>query len=322
MRYVSLNKTFNLSHSIMIGIITLILGIFLITAVGYVVDRHYIATLEDTYFVARLITLIVVCGALWTAIIGLQTLTKSRPQLIWRSNLNMIYIPAVFTGLAIIIALYNADTTSTNTLAQLPIEDANKVIETIIPLALGIHAAMIFSPPDEPAIEIQLAAQRPIGWILAERYALILATQCLIGICAVGLQRMLFVDVDNGLILFARWLPPAIFLSGIGMFFTIKSRNLTFGVLMTAVLWFITVFFTDFFLPGVMLSYPLNYVHPYLWITHPYLQPEHLPVMDYWLNRSCVIAIGVMFISLTIHSLRDSEAVLLGISAKNTREKE
>src|SRR5690606_22066350 len=40
------------------------------------------------------------------------------------------------------------------------------IVQNIIPLLMAIHTATIFAPDDEPALEIQLVAPRPMSWLI------------------------------------------------------------------------------------------------------------------------------------------------------------
>jgi hypothetical protein len=287
-----------------------------------ILDRNYVATLEDTYTVTRIIAALTTLGATWAIINSIRTMQAGVPILRWRISPTLVGMPAGLAFFAVLLAALNATSEYTDSLSQLPMQSAARVVESIIPLAIGVLAAMIFSPPDEPGIEIQLAAPRPIGWIMIERLLPVIAALSLVGCVGVGMQIALFDTLDAPYVLFARWIAPSIFAAGLGMYVTIRSRNLAFGVTMSAMMWFMTSFFTNLLLPGAIMPFPLNYIQPYVWVINPYLQPEQLPIADFWLNRLCVTSIGMALLTLTLYSLRDSEFVLLGIQNKHSTAKE
>ena len=49
--------------------------------------------------------------------------------------------------------------------------------EVVIPLIVGLHAALLFAPDDEPALELLLAAPRPPVYLIYERLAALIGLQ-------------------------------------------------------------------------------------------------------------------------------------------------
>ena len=49
--------------------------------------------------------------------------------------------------------------------------------EVVIPLIAGLHAALLFAPDDEPALELLLAAPRPPVYLIYERLAALIGLQ-------------------------------------------------------------------------------------------------------------------------------------------------
>ncbi len=188
--------------------------------------------------------------------------------------------------------------------------DAQRVIGLAIPLAIGLQAALLFSPSDEPALEVLAACPRGLGWLVAERWIGILFTQGLVAGCLMLISGLIVPGQDFA-IMVARWLPPSILFSGLAFFITLRSRVAAFGLVMTGVLWFIFVGFGDLFLPGALtLFFPLNYIQPFLWGIHPYLQPEDLSPASYWLNRICITVVGLGLMAIAVYGLRNEEQVL------------
>ncbi|MEO8608408.1 MAG: alpha/beta fold hydrolase [Chloroflexota bacterium] len=196
--------------------------------------------------------------------------------------------------------------------------DRMLIIQTLIPLIAGVQAAMIFAPDDEPALEIQLAAPRSILWLFGERLAVVLLVQGSIALVAT-LLNMNFMPEPNLLIAVIRWAAPMIFLSGIGLYVTIRTRVPLFGMLIVALLWFGFSMFGDFFIPGKAFGAPLNIIQPFLWTMHAYLEPADLGLSYYWLNRFSVITAGFALLTLAGKMLNNPEPILMGRQQRSRR---
>ena len=156
-----------------------------------------------------------------------------------------------------------------------------------------------------------LALPRPPVWVVLERLALVLVCQLVLGTVGAVIAALLLPDADLAVTLL-RWLPPALLLGGAGLYATVRARVVVFGVMLVVLLWGVTMLCVDLLVPGQPVFYPLNLIQPFLWPVVPYLQPETLPMGDYWLNRLCVGAAGLVLMLLALWSLRDEERVLLG----------
>ncbi len=255
-----------------------------------------------------LIALILIGGvALWIIGTGAAAIRRQPGQIAWRAaRRSMGWIPVIVTGLAVVAFLLPEQTPG-----AMPWSERVRVIETLIPLAIGIQAALLFSPDDEPALEVLLACPRKISWVLLERLAVVLIAQTGIALVGIALTLALVNDADVSLTL-VRWIPPALFLSGVAVYATLKSRVMAFGMVIAGLTWFAFSIFGEALLPGQPTLWPLNYVLPFLWPIHPYLQPDSLTIGDYWLNRAFVTVVGIGLLILGIYQLRDEEYVLLG----------
>lgn len=194
-------------------------------------------------------------------------------------------------------------------------QDKGRIVEIVIPLLMGIQAAVLFSPADENALEILLTYPRPIVWVLAERLGLAFAFQVAAAFIGISISSLFFDDQMLGLALI-RWIPPTLLLMGVGAYTTLKSRVLAFGVAIAALVWFVGLFFAPLLLPGMPVISPLDTIQPYLWSINPYLLPQDLGWEDYWVNRALVSLIGCFLICRAGAYLRDEEAVLLGATSK------
>jgi hypothetical protein len=169
----------------------------------------------------------------------------------------------------------------------------------------------LLSPDDEPGIEVLLACPRRISWVLLERLAFVLGSQTLIALVGVVVSMSMTGERDI-LVEIARWLPPALFFSGVAVYTTLTSRQPAFSVAITGILWFVFSFVGGVLLPGTPTFWPLNLIQPFIWPVHVYLQPQDLSVSDWWLNRAVVAVVGIGLIVLAVRQLRDEERVLLG----------
>jgi len=194
--------------------------------------------------------------------------------------------------------------------------DKTRIIEIFIPLAMGIQAALMFSPEDEATLEVTLSYPRPAYWLIMERLAIGLCLQSAVAMIGLALT---FASVDDiaPLTELLRWLPPLVFFAGVGLYATLRSRVAVFGVVVTILLWGAFLVFGKQFLPGAGGISILRYVQPFFWAVHPYLEPGDLGQGDYWLNRVLVFLIGFHLIRLAILQLRSEELILLGTERKS-----
>ncbi|MEQ8674277.1 MAG: hypothetical protein RLP44_11080 [Aggregatilineales bacterium] len=309
-------KVLAMSPTLKSGLILIatVIGIGVLVSLIDPPQTHFVATLEQTYGMTRLITLMFISIALWEIVYLLRTASKDRFSLAWRVPLRSLWLPTLLMAGAVIFLTYLSDNTSGDSLYQLPWEHTSRIVETIVPLAVGSLSALMFSPTDEPAIEVQLACPRPIAWVLIERLMLVILAGTMVALMGIVFAGLRFGELDTGIALI-RWIPPSLFLSSVGVFTTIKSHQIMLGVAIVGAVWFGTVIFQIFFLPGLVIFYPLNYIQPFLWVINPYLQPDYLPMSAYWLNRLCVLAFGITLLALSVRSLRDEEHILTGIKA-------
>ncbi len=199
------------------------------------------------------------------------------------------------------------------------------VVTTIVPLFMAIQATMLFSPEEEPALEITLAAPRPIAWLIVERLAaagLIYAAMAGIGTAIVLLRSVTGFSLYILTTMALGWVAPALFLSGLGLYLAARTRMPAFGAAVVLAIWLIFGLFARFLLPGMPAVFPLNLIQPFLWAIHLHLTPQDLPPADFWLNRFFLSCAGLSLIGLAVRSMRDSEVILLNSRrAKKSRMK-
>lgn len=157
--------------------------------------------------------------------------------------------------------------------------DWQRAVELSIPLMAGLHAAFIFAPEDEPALELVCAAPRPLRWLLIERLAWVLLLHGAVGLVAT------FITAGNAAInplhLLIRWLPPFLFTVGFGVYAALTARRSNISALMVIGITLALMLGGDGFAMRFPVSYPLN----------PY--PLFIPDMTLFaLNRVVVTLIG------------------------------
>jgi len=235
-----------------------------------------------------------------------QPLAQTWRQFTWRYSRRAVgWWPLVLSGLILALTLNNDAAAVTNDNLSMAFTPG-RVVAAIIPLMAGLQAAMCFSPDDEPGLEVQLTAPRPLIWLVWERLVWIVFIQGAIGLVGMLVAHEI-TEVDEVMwISLARWLVPLITLAGVGLFITLMSRQTAFGVAMTGVLWFALLAFGD----GLVARWP------FLWPIHLYLSPTTLSLADYALNRGVVLLAGLGFLLMAMRQLRDEERVLLGTNRR------
>jgi hypothetical protein len=184
-----------------------------------------------------------------------------------------------------------------NALKGTPI-NAARVVETIVPLLGAVQAAFLFSPEDEPALEVTLAAQRPIAWTMLERLAWLFALQG--SVALIGSAAAAGLTGESLSVAVIRWLAPLLIFVGLAVCLTLLTRQPAMSIGLLIVVWC-----------GLLLaSEQLIALWPFLWPIGVYLQPDR---PDYALNRLFLILLGLWLIRLALtYFIRDEERVLLG----------
>lgn len=178
--------------------------------------------------------------------------------------------------------------------------------EVIIPLIAGLHAALLFAPDDEPALELLLAAPRPTAYLVYERLGALALLQ---GTLALALS-VLAVLLNPGANLFdiiLRWLPPSVCIIGLCMAATLYARRMTFGVLTAIALCVAMAFGKEVILP----------VFPQLWFMVFYVDPRVLTPEQFFINRLFLCLVGAVGLTLVLVAMRDEEKLLGFGEAKN-----
>ncbi|HEX2620315.1 MAG TPA: hypothetical protein VHL11_09215, partial [Phototrophicaceae bacterium] len=201
--------------------------------------------------------LVVVLGglALWQLVQVSVAGWNKRRWIAWKAALRTVgWIPLVATAGTIVLTWL----VGSNPENILSIAEHVRVIESIVPIAIGLQAAFLFSPEDEPGLEVVMACPRPLTWLLLERLGMLLLLQAIIALAGTGLTvQLTHADLLTTLL---RWTAPSLLFAGFAVFITLRSGNALFSLMITMCLWFVLGLFAEIFIPGVPIFYPFNYV--------------------------------------------------------------
>ena len=178
--------------------------------------------------------------------------------------------------------------------------------EVIIPLVAGLHAALLFAPDDEPALELLLASPRPAAYLIHERLGALVLLQGGLAL-VLTLLTVLLNPGTNPLSIILRWLPPSVCIVGLCMAATLYARRMTFGVLTAIALCVGMAIGAEVILP----------LFPDLWFMVFYVDPRVLTPEQYFINRAFLFAAGAVGLALVAAAMRDEEALLGYGEAKN-----
>lgn len=226
---------------------------------------------------------------------------KPKWQFAWRfsfrsSGLLLALIAGALIFARILIALANVEQA----------EATFGSFEIVIPLIVGLHAALLFAPDDEPALELLLAAPRPTVYLLYERLAALIGLQGGLALI-LSLLAVIVTPGSNLLDLVIVWLPPSVCIVGLCLVATLYARRTAFGVLMAIGICVAMAFGREVVLP----------MFPNLWFMMFYLDPRTVSADQYLLNRLFLIVIGIAAVGLTLWRMRDEEQLLGFQEVKN-----
>ncbi len=272
------------------------------------IQRDTVLTLDQTR--PAIVGLAVLLGgvALWGIVRVVRIFLSHPREFAWRMSFRVVgWLGVSGAIIGIILLLIGKDSDP----RKFPLAGALRAVEFIIPLAVGIQAAFLFSPDDEPGMEVVLACPRPVSWILLERLVILAALQTVIALGGTAISLMIAGDGDV-LLTFVRWISPALFFGGLGVYTTIRSRQPAFGVSIVGLIWFVFTFLGTTMLPGMPTFWPMNLVQPFIWSIYGYLQPTDLAAGDYLLNRIVLGAFGLVLVMMSARQLSDEESILTG----------
>lgn len=255
--------------------------------------------------------------AFWGIINALRHYTTHHRWIVWRVPFKHLNWRALMGTFAFLILLMIKPEW-----VGFPIsEDSLLMLQALIPLIIALQTAAIFAPDDEPALEIQLAAPRPISWLICERLVMVFLVYgvltTIIGVGAIILQN----QDTNILMMTLRWLPPALFLAGFGLLMTMQTRLVAFGIIFMAFVWTLFGLFGDMLLQGGAYPFPLNAIQPFLWVFNIFAMPDTFALeSDFWLNRVMLSSTGIVLMMGAVWQVRDEESVLLNLSQRQRRK--
>lgn len=224
------------------------------------------------------------------------------PALAWRISFRLVgWSPAVCSSLAVAIGLVLTSPIGPN--------GGNptifvQIVAAFVPLALGVQAALLFSPDSEPSLELLLVYSRPVVWVLIERLVIVTALAAGIALSGnlVGWFALGYETLPQAIL---RWLSPCIFLMGMGIFGTQMSRQGIYGTLLVTLMWGGMLFGGDALLAR----------WPYFWPIHLYIRSEIVPIGNYVANRIILILAGLILTGVACCLISDEER-LLSISTR------
>ena len=226
---------------------------------------------------------------------------KPKWQFAWRfsfrsSGLLLAFIAGALVFARILIALAKVEQA----------ESTFGSFEVVVPLIVGLHAALLFAPDDEPGLELLLAAPRPPVYLIYERLAALIGLQ---GGLALVLSILATITSPgtNLLSLMIVWLPPSVCIVGLCLASTLYARRTAFGVLMAIAICVAMAFGREVILPAF----------PNLWFMIFYLDPRTVTADQYFVNRLFLIVVGIAAVALVLWRMRDEEQLLGFQEVKN-----
>lgn len=284
------------------------------------IDPEVLKFTLDTAFTRpplRVAAVIVTALSLWGIMRVIIAYARHPHWVVWRTvakqlNWRMIAISA----LSMFVLILKPDLLGVHVAT-----DGIQIIQAIIPLVIALQMAVIFAPDDEPALEIQLAALRPLSWLIIERLFIVLVVYgVLSSVLSIGV--LIFQDTDsNFFMVTVRWLPSALFLGGFGLLMTMQTRLVAFGVIFMAFVWMMFGLLGQFLLQGGAYPFPLNAIQPFLWVFNIFAVPETFALdSDFWLNRVMLFSTGIALMMFAVWQVRDEESMLLNLSQRQRRK--
>ena len=171
-----------------------------------------------------------------------------------------------------------------------------RAIETIVPFTFAVQAAFLFSPDNEPAIELLLACPVTLQRVFRQRFFLAAGMHLAVALAA----TLVFATVwgtENLAVSVIRWLAAGIALAGVAIFTTQVTRQGVFGTLLATLLAAASLYGGD----------ELLKVWKWFWPFHVYLQPEKFGLGTYLLNRLAIFGIGVGLFLAAMKLLDDED---------------
>lgn len=190
-------------------------------------------------------------------------------------------------------------------------------VAVVIPLVMGMQAAAAFGIDDEPGLEMLLATPYGLRRIIVGRLLLVVIGQALIAL--IGGVILLITRPEQDATLLLGWIPPAIFMAGLGLWISLRSRMMIAGIIISGGLWLVFTLFAAFFVPGQPTIGLLRFIQPFLWPFHLQATPDLLGAEAFAINRLFLLLAGLAMVTAALREIGDDEQVLLNPSGRSRR---
>jgi hypothetical protein len=188
-------------------------------------------------------------------------------------------------------------------------------LEIALPLMTGILAAGSFA--GDPALDILLSVPRPAYLTLTERLLIILSQCAVLGVSIQILAHQWNIALPiDGIKRFLIWIPPVIFISGLGSTASLIRGRVMDGLVTTISVWMLAIFSTPWILMYCQGDPQRD--HCYASLASPLMTMVY-PVDPEWtINRLVWLGLGIGLITLSLILSRREEHLVLG--SKGERE--
>lgn len=242
-----------------------------------------------------------ISGTLAYAQWGRAVVPFSKP-LLWRMHwqqLNKLIPIAIMTIMWLILAggIVEIDW---EFVANLPPE---WVLTGAISIGAGFHSAILFSPDDDPAVELLLTMPYALSTLIVVRFVLLVSLYVLLGVISHSVLALISdteIDLVSGVLM---WLSGTLLLASLGLFVTLVTRQIVFGVGLVILIW------GAFWQYGTLI---LGFA-PYLYSMHlflPELGTSGQALMI--VNRLTVLALAFFLLMWSATLLTQEEYIVIG----------
>lgn len=172
----------------------------------------------------------------------MKRITVSLKYMLKTYRLDMLWLPAAFWALFLILTWMLRDEQTGYTITV-------SFFGVALPLISGILAA--YAVLEDPALELQFAAPRPVWAMLAERLGMILVLAAFFAFAYQGGVALLSVDLSPLGSFGARqlaWLVPTLTMMALSSVCSFALRQAVAGAALTGLIWFTQLIFRSWFL--------------------------------------------------------------------------
>lgn len=258
-------------------------------------------SLESNLFMlqpmAWLLALVIGGTALFYFVRLAEALSLFDGKMLWMNNIRQVGIVIPFLCFLTLWGLLLAGILEIDWefVASLPTQ---QVLTGVITLFAGVHGALLFSPEDEPIIEVLLSVPHPLSKLIGGRVIVMIFIYLMIGIMSqILLTEQISFTVTEALIL---WVPGLILLPNLGLLVTVITRQIVFGVGLVVIIW------------GAFFLYGSSIIR-----LAPYIYSVHIFPLSIWsdaelflVNRITIISLGLFCFIWVLSFLAKEESVL------------